>query len=59
MDVRKSLYANVVLSGANTMFPGFSSRLELELKNLYKEKILKNSTREAKVNIGIIVINYI
>ena len=36
MDVRKSLYANVVLSGASTMFPGFSSRLELELKNLYK-----------------------
>jgi actin-related protein 2 len=55
MDVRKSLYSNVVLSGASTMFPGFSSRLELELKKLYKEKILKNSDRESKVNISIIV----
>jgi len=55
MDVRKSLYSNVVLSGASTMFPGFSSRLELELKSLYKEKILKNSERESKVNISIIV----
>jgi actin-related protein len=55
MDVRKALYQNIVLSGASTMFPGFSSRLELDLKRIYKEKILKNEDREAKFNIGIIV----
>ncbi len=55
MDVRKELYSKIVLSGANTMFPGFSSRLENEMKSIYKEKILKNQDRETKVDISIIV----
>jgi actin-related protein 2 len=56
MDVRKSLYDKIVLSGATTMFPGFSSRLEIEMKNLYKKHILKDSDRESKININIIVL---
>jgi len=59
MDVRKNLYSNIILSGASTMFPGFSSRLENEIKALYKEKILKNNDRESKVSINIIVILHI
>jgi len=59
MDVRKALYSNIILSGASTMFPGFSSRLENEIKDLYKEKILKNTDRESKVSINIIVILHI
>jgi actin-related protein len=54
MDTRKSLYENIVISGANTMFPGFSSRLEMEVKNLYRENIIKNSGREMKMNINVI-----
>lgn len=54
MDTRKSLYNNIVLSGANTMFAGFASRLENEMKKLYKEKILKDSNREIKINMNII-----
>jgi actin-related protein 2 len=54
MDTRKGLYNAIVLSGANTMFPGFSSRLEAEVKSLYKEKILKDSSREIKINFNII-----
>jgi actin-related protein 2 len=54
MDTRKSLYDNIVLSGANTMFPGFSSRLESEVRNQYKEKILKDSTRDIKIKINIV-----
>ena len=46
MDTRKALYENIVLSGANTMFPGFSSRLENEVRNLYKERVLKDKTKE-------------
>ena len=42
------------MSGASTMFPGFSSRLETEVKTLYKEKILKDVTKELKININII-----
>lgn len=59
MDVRKNLYSNIILSGASTMFPGFSSRLENEIKALYNEKILKNNDRESKVSINIIVILHI
>jgi actin-related protein 2 len=55
IDTRKNLYNAIVLSGANTMFPGFSSRLESEVRNLYKERVLgNNSGREIKINFNII-----
>jgi len=41
IDVRKDLYKNIILSGASTMFPGYASRLDKELKNIYTEKTLK------------------
>lgn len=31
VDIRKDLYANVVLVGGSTMFSGFSKRIEAEL----------------------------
>ena len=34
MNVRKDLYANIVLSGGNTMFNGFPERIEKEITNL-------------------------
>lgn len=37
------MYSNIILSGATTMFPGFSSRLEKEMKNLYFDRILKKN----------------
>ncbi len=54
MDVRSSLYNAVIISGANTMFPGFSTRLENEIKKIYKDKVLKNSSGEMKINLNII-----
>jgi actin-related protein len=47
MDTRRTLYENIVLSGATTMFPGFASRFKNELENLYRTITLKNS--ESKV----------
>jgi actin-related protein 2 len=41
IDTRRSMYSNIVLSGATTMFAGFSSRLENEMKQLYYNRILK------------------
>ena len=41
MDTRKALYKNIILSGATTMLPGFSSRLENDMKQIYSERILK------------------
>lgn len=43
MDIRPELYRHIVLSGGSTMFPGLSSRLEKEIKQLYLERVLKGN----------------
>ena len=55
IDLRKSLYGNIILSGATTLFPGFASRVELEMKKLYKENALKNvGDKKIKISINVI-----
>ena len=54
VDTRKDLYKNIILSGANTMFPGYCSRLEKEIKNVYKRDVLKDTSREIKIDISVI-----
>ena len=55
IDLRKNLYGNLILSGATTLFPGFATRLELEMKKLYKEASAKSSDhKKAKVSINVI-----
>lgn len=44
IDTRPEFYKHIVLSGGTTMFPGFPSRLERELKQLYLERVLKADT---------------
>ena len=39
IDIRKDLYANVVLSGGSMMFPGISDRLTKELTLLVPERM--------------------
>lgn len=39
LDVRKDLYANIILSGGTTMFTGFGERLYSEMKKLCPEKM--------------------
>merc|ERR1712014_532754 len=34
VDIRKDLYANTVLSGGTTMYPGISDRMQKEMSNL-------------------------
>lgn len=54
MDNRKLLYECIILSGANTMFKGFSSRIESEILKSYKKNVLKDSR---KINIPIIIVD--
>ena len=55
MDLRKKLYSNIVLSGATTMFAGYASRVEKEIKALYVQKALHNTKdKNIKININII-----
>ena len=54
MDIRAKLFENIVLSGATTMFAGFASRIEKDIKEIYKEKALKNTKdKNVKINIKI------
>ncbi|KAJ3354220.1 Actin- protein 2 [Allomyces javanicus] len=41
MDTRPELYKHILLSGGTTMYPGLSSRLEKEVRQLYLQRILK------------------
>ena len=59
MDTRKDLYDTIILSGANTMFPGFSSRMQKDVVKLYKQNILKDENKEMKISIKIIVFDII
>lgn len=56
IDTRTALYANILTSGATTLFPGFVSRVENEIKILYKDYALKNlkeNEKEAKIKINV------
>ncbi|UYV70545.1 hypothetical protein LAZ67_7003456 [Cordylochernes scorpioides] len=48
MDLRRELYHFIVLSGGTTMFPGFPSRLEKEIKQLYLTRVLGNDHEKLK-----------
>eukprot|EP00105_Crassostrea_gigas_P016410 XP_011433782.1 PREDICTED: actin-5 [Crassostrea gigas] len=56
IDIRKDLYANTVLSGGSTMYPGFAYRMQKEISALalrtMKIKIIAPPEREYSVWIG-------
>ena len=56
IDIRKDLFANVVLSGGTTMFPGIADRMKRELDNLVpsamKVKVIAPAERKYSVWIG-------
>ncbi len=56
VDIRKDLYANTVLSGNNTMFPGIADRMQKEISALapptMKIKIIAPPERKYSVWIG-------
>ncbi|ORZ28515.1 actin family [Lobosporangium transversale] len=45
VDTRPELYKHIVLSGGSTMYPGFPSRLEKELKQLYLTEVVKGDVQ--------------
>eukprot|EP01029_Cantina_marsupialis_P031627 TRINITY_DN915_c0_g2_i3.p1 TRINITY_DN915_c0_g2~~TRINITY_DN915_c0_g2_i3.p1 ORF type:complete len:393 (+),score=128.53 TRINITY_DN915_c0_g2_i3:25-1203(+) len=54
IDMRTSFYSNIVLSGGTTMLPGFPTRLQKELTNLYETRIRKNRKGGKKCPIRVI-----
>ncbi len=55
-DIRRTLYANIVLSGGTTMYPGIADRLQKEMTSLassyMKIKIIAPPERKYSVWIG-------
>lgn len=49
VDTRTELYKHIVLSGGSSMYPGFPSRLEKEMKQLYLTKVLGGDGSRLKV----------
>lgn len=54
MDNRRKLYESIILSGATTLFAGFSSRLEDEVKKTYQKVVLKDENKKINIDINII-----
>ena len=56
VDIRRDVYANIVLSGDNTMFPGFAERMQKEITALapptMRMKIIAPPERKYSVWIG-------
>ncbi len=56
VDIRKDLYANIVLSGGSTMYPGIADRMEKEITSLapsaLKVKIVTPPERKYSTWIG-------
>jgi hypothetical protein len=50
VDTRTELYKHIVLSGGSSMYPGFPSRLEKEMKQLYMTKVLGGDGSRLKVS---------
>lgn len=48
VDTRSELYKHIVLSGGSSMYPGFPSRLEKEMKQLYLTRVLANDASRLK-----------
>ena len=50
--MRPGLYKNIILSGATTMFPGYASRIDKELRKLYVDNNLKHAeSKDIKIPI--------
>lgn len=50
VDTRAELYKHIVLSGGSSMYPGFPSRLEKEMKQLYMSRVLGGDGSRLKVS---------
>ena len=41
IDNRRGLYEHIVISGGSTMYPGMSTRMDKEMRQLYLDRVLK------------------
>ena len=51
---RGDLFKHILLSGGTTMFPGYSTRMKLEMDNYYRTYQKKNPDDELKIDIDVV-----
>ncbi|KAG2435790.1 hypothetical protein HXX76_006986 [Chlamydomonas incerta] len=55
IDNRRGLYEHIVISGGSTMYPGMSTRMDKEMRQLYLDRVLKgdmSGLRKLKLHIA-------
>lgn len=54
INVQKDYFSSIVLSGGTTMFPGFPTRLEKDVKKLYLDQVFKgDKARASKFRVSV------
>ncbi|TNV82365.1 hypothetical protein FGO68_gene12283 [Halteria grandinella] len=54
IDCQKALFGNITLAGGTTMFPGLSSRVEKDIRELFfRDKLGGDKTRTTRVTISV------
>lgn len=51
MNLRKTFYGNILISGGTSMIPGFPTRLREQVTNIYKQKIVKGGNVTIKIKV--------
>ena len=51
MNLRKTFYKNILISGGTSMIPGFPTRLREDVYNTYKNKIMKGGAVSIKIQV--------
>ena len=52
---RGELFKNILLSGGTTMYPGFPTRVKIEMDKFYAKFTKKNPDDELRININVVV----
>lgn len=55
MNLKKSFYGNILISGGTSMIPGFPTRLKEEVESRFRDRVLKGAaTNTSSVKIRVI-----
>ncbi len=51
MNLRRTFYKNILISGGTSMIPGFPTRLRQDIYNIYKNKLMNGGAVTIKIDV--------
>ena len=51
MNLRRTFYGNILISGGTSMIPGFPTRLREEVSSIFKNRISKGGNSSVKIKV--------